>query len=255
MANAALFRYRNTRGTDSGSDQGDTSWCPHRSPGCHGVMDSLLTTLSEAFGPLMLVLGALFAFTESAFGLGVVVPGETAVLTLGAATASPGQLGAALITVAAGASAGDHLGYWIGSRFGTRLRTSRVVRRVGVHRWERATTMLRRHGVLALVVSRLLPGVRTLMPAVAGAAGLGYGRFLVGSVVGAGLWSGLWVGVGAAARTALPEVAATLGVAGWGLLGGVLLLGIGVVGLLRWRRRRQAPEPVAAVRTEEYSQH
>jgi len=207
-------------------------------------MDSLLTTLSEAFGPLMLLLGALFAFAESAFGLGVVVPGETAVLTLGAATSSPGQLGAALITVAAGASAGDHLGYWIGSRFGTRLRSSRVVRRIGVHRWERATTMLRRNGVLALVVSRLLPGVRTLMPAVAGAAGLGYGRFLAGSVVGAGLWSGLWVGVGAAARSALPEVAATLGVAGWGLLGAVLLLGSGMLGLLRWRRRRQAPEPV-----------
>src|SRR5699024_8064141 len=161
-----------------------------------------------------------------------------------AATSCPGQLGAALITVAAGASAGDHLGYWIGSRFGTRLRSSRVVRRIGVHRWERATTMLRRNGVLALVVSRLLPGVRTLMPAVAGAAGLGYGRFLAGSVVGAGLWSGLWVGVGAAARSALPEVAATLGEAGWGLLGAVLLLGSGVLGLLRWRRRRQATEQV-----------
>ncbi|WP_147916335.1 DedA family protein [Ruania zhangjianzhongii] len=212
-------------------------------------MDSLLTSLSEAFGPLMLLLGALFAFAESAFGLGFVVPGETAVLTLGAATGSGGELTAAMGTVAVGAMAGDHTGYLIGRRYGTRLRDTRVVRRIGPQHWDRATRLLRRHGVLALIISRLLPAVRTLMPAAAGAADVSYSRFLAGSVVGAGLWSGLWVGMGAAARAALPEMASTLGKAGW-IAFAVAVLAVAVVLLLRRRARRHRAAARDAVRAE-----
>lgn len=197
-------------------------------------MDSLLAGLGDAFGLEMLLLGGLFAFAESALGLGIVVPGETAVLTLGAATESGSQLSMALVTVAAGASAGDHVGYLLGRRNGHRLRESRMVRRIGPARWDRASGLLRRYGVLALIISRLLPGVRTLVPAAAGAAGIGYQRFLVGSVLGVGLWSGLWVGLGAAARAALPQVSEALGAAGWVALA-VL---VAVLGLLVIRRRR-----------------
>lgn len=200
-------------------------------------MDSLLTGLSEAFGPVMLLFGALFAFAESAFGIGFVVPGETAVLTLGAATGSGGELTAAMVTVAAGAMAGDHTGYLIGRRYGARLRETRVVRRIGPKHWDRAMGLLRRHGVLSLIISRLLPAVRTLMPAAAGAAGVSYGRFLAGSVVGAGLWSGLWVGMGAAARATLPQMASTLGMAGWIGIGVVVVVLAAVLVLRRHRRR------------------
>ena len=217
-------------------------------------MDSLLTGLSEAFGPVMLLFGALLAFAESAFGLGFVVPGETAVLTLGAATASGGQLTAAMVTVAVGAMAGDHTGYLLGRRYGTRLRETKVVRRIGVQHWDRATGLLRRHGVPALIVSRLLPAVRTLVPAAAGAAGVRYGRFLAGSVVGAGLWSGLWVGMGAAARAALPQMASTLGTAGWIAFAGVALV-VATLLMLRRRTRRKRAAARVAVRSElEYRQ-
>ena len=212
-------------------------------------MESLLTGLSEAFGPVMLLLGGLFAFAESAFGIGFVVPGETAVLTLGAATGSGGELTAAMVTVAVGAMAGDHTGYLIGQRYGARLRETRVVRRIGPRHWDRAMRLLRRHGVLSLIISRLLPAVRTLMPAAAGAAGLSYGRFLAGSLVGAGLWSGLWVGMGAAARAALPQMANTLGMAGW-IAFGAVLLAIGVVLVLRRRTRRNKEAAPEAARGE-----
>lgn len=214
-------------------------------------MDSLLTGLSEAFGPLILLFGGLFAFAESAFGLGFFVPGETAVLALGAATGSAEQLTAAMVTVAVGAMAGDHTGYLLGRRYGARLRESRVVRRIGPKHWDRATGLLRRHGVLALIISRLLPAVRTLMPAAAGAADVSYGRFLAGSVVGAGLWSGLWTGMGAAARATLPQMADTLGMAGWIAFGVVALV---VATLLVWRRytrrNRAAAQDAASAELE-----
>lgn len=70
----------------------------------------------------------------------------------------------------AAASAADHVGYVIGRRYGTRLRDTRPVRRLGTEHWDRAGRMLRRRGPTALVISRLLPLVRTLMPAAAGPA-------------------------------------------------------------------------------------
>ncbi len=54
--------------------------------------------------------------------------------------------------------------------------------------------------MLAVLVSRLLPVVRTVMPAVAGVARLGYLRVLVASMLCAALWAGLWVGLGSSAR-------------------------------------------------------
>ncbi len=109
------------------------------------------------------------------------------------------------------------------------------------------------HGFWAILVSRLLPFVRTVMPAVAGAAHLRYPRFAVASLVGAAGWSAVWVGAGA-------------GLAASGLLDNTPLVvgavaGIAVVALVlrvvRKRRRptvpadlsaldEQTPEPVCA---------
>ncbi|CAM3659800.1 DedA family protein [Occultella aeris] len=206
-----------------------------------GRMESLLAGLADHYGPLLLALGALFAFAESALGLGFVFPGETVVLGIGAATTTGDQVAVAIGVVALGATAGDHLGYLIGHRAGPALRESRVVRRVGTRHWDRGTSMLRRYGVLAIVVSRLLPAVRTLVPPAAGASRLGYGKFLAGSVIGAILWSGLWVGVGAAARTALPQAAAALGTASWLVFGGIVVAAIVVAVTVHLVRRRSRP--------------
>ncbi|MEE6273270.1 DedA family protein [Georgenia wangjunii] len=206
-------------------------------------MDDLLALLPQ-FGPGLLLVAGLLAFAESALGAGMLVPGETVVLLVGAAAEGPQQVLLAGAVVAVGASAGDHVGYLIGRRHGHRLRTSRPVRRVGTEHWDRAMDALRRRGPWAVVVSRLLPVVRTLVPAAAGASGLGYGRFLPASVVGASLWAALWVGAGAVAGTALPRVAGLLGTAGWWGLAAVGA-GVAVAVVLRRRRRSHALVPAA----------
>lgn len=177
-------------------------------------MESLLAYLGDNFGPLMLLIGGVFAFAESALGVGFLFPGETAVLTLGAATSGPTEVLQAMFVVAIGASAGDHVGYLIGRLVGPRLRNGRLIRRMGEQHWDRAEVLLRRYGLVTLVISRLLPLVRTIVPAVVGASGLIYRRFLLGSVLGAMAWSTLWVGLGATARMALPELVERLGLAG-----------------------------------------
>ncbi|QDB80549.1 DedA family protein [Georgenia sp. 311] len=199
-------------------------------------MPDLITALPEAFSPALLVVAALLAFLESALGLGVLVPGELGAVLLGAAATTPVQALLALAVLTAAASAADHVGYAVGRRWGSRLRGTRLVRRLGTEHWDRAGTMLRRRGASALVVSRLLPLVRTLMPAAAGAARIRYRRFLAGSVTGTLVWAAGWLAVGTFGGLALPHLADSLGRLGWVVLAGLIVLG----GLLvLWRRARQ----------------
>src|SRR5699024_6684879 len=199
-------------------------------------MPDILSLLPETFSPVLLALGAVLAFGESALGLGVLVPGELAVLVLGAAASTPVQVLLAMTVVTVAASAADHVGYAVGRRYGQALRGTRLVRRLGAANWDRAAALLRRRGPGALVLSRLLPLVRTLVPAAAGAARVRYARFLTGSLAGTFLWAAMWIGAGALAGQALPRVAATLGRAGWLVLAGLVL----VAGLAVLRHRQRA---------------
>jgi membrane-associated protein len=143
------------------------------------------------------LLGFLFALAESGLGLGAVLPGEVAISSLATNVDGLFPLLALGIAVAIGASAGDHLGYVIGRVSGPRLRGSRLIARLGLERWDKASELMQAHGFWAILVSRLLPFVRTVMPAVAGAAHLRYPRFALASVLGATAWSTVWVGAGA----------------------------------------------------------
>jgi len=156
--------------------------------------------LAQQSLPLLLAAGAILAFVESALGVGLLFPCEATITGLAIATTGLERVWLLGAAVAIGAVVGDHAGYLMGRRYGDRLRTTRLIGRLGVGRWDLATEQLRRHGMLAVLVSRLLPVVRTVMPAVAGVARLGYLRFLVASMLGAALWAGLWVGLGSSAR-------------------------------------------------------
>ncbi|MRJ75922.1 DedA family protein [Aeromicrobium sp. SMF47] len=188
------------------------------------------------------LLGFAFAFAESGLGLGAVIPGEVAITSLAAKTDGPLALAVLGAAVALGATAADHLGLFIGRAGGPRLRESRLIARVGVERWDRAGRLMQRHGFWAVLASRLLPLVRTVMPVVAGAAHLRYRWFLLASVLGAIAWSSLWVGAGAG-------IAATGVLDDPWLVGGlvaVIVAGLVIRALVRRRRARTAPEPTGS---------
>lgn len=179
------------------------------------------------------LLGFLFALAESGLGLGAIVPSEVAISSLAASAHGPVAVGTLAISVALGATTGDHLGLFVGRRSGARLRESRLIHRVGVDRWDQAADLVQRHGFWAVLGSRLLPVVRTVMPAVAGAAGIRYRSFLAASVIGAIGWSAVWVGAGAG-------VAASGVLSHPWLVAGVVTLVLVVIGI-RTVTRRRAP--------------
>jgi len=146
---------------------------------------------------LEVLLGGALAFAEAMLGVGVVLPGEVMITGI-AASIDDAWHAPLFLAVTVGATVGDHVNYWLGRLLGPRLRGSRLVARLGLQYWDRAVTMIQRHGARAVVVSRLLPVVRTLMAAVAGVSHLRYRSFAAASLVGSALWAALWVSAGGA---------------------------------------------------------
>lgn len=119
---------------------------------------------------LILALAAVLAFADSAAGVGILLPGEAAIVAL-TTTIETSQMALMVGAVAAGATAGDTLGYLLGRRLGSRLERSRIGQKVGEKRWDSASRLMQRHGATAVLSSRLIPFVRTLIPPLAGATG------------------------------------------------------------------------------------
>jgi membrane-associated protein len=178
---------------------------------------------------LPLGLGFTLAFAESGLGLGILLPGETAVVVLAATMRSPAETVLLGVAVMLGASLGDHVGFLLGRRYGDTLRQTRAVRRLGVRHYDRATDLLRRRGGTAVFATRLVPVVRTLTPAAAGASGLEYRRFVLASLAGSATWATAYVGGGSFLATLAAMTTDTLGRGSWLLL---VLLALAVVPVL-----------------------
>ncbi len=187
---------------------------------------------------LYVVLGAL-AFGEAAIFLGVVLPGETALL-VGGFLCHEGKLSLpVMIAVAvACAIAGDSVGYEVGRRLGPRLRTSRLGRRIGDNRWERAEAFLTRNGGKAVFFGRSIALLRALVPTLAGVARMPYTTFLPWNAAGGLVWGAGCVLLGYGFARSLDTLEHYLRISSGLVLTVVVLLAV-VVHLVRRRRARQ----------------
>ncbi|MEU8611863.1 DedA family protein [Actinoplanes sp. NPDC048791] len=121
---------------------------------------------------------------------------------LAASLHGPGGFALAVAAGTAGALTGQICGYAIGRVFGTRLRSTRLGRRIGAERFDRAEDYLRERGASALVAVRFVAVIHAIVPIVAGVARMPFGRFLGWSALGTVLWVGTFAGVGAATASA-----------------------------------------------------
>ncbi|WP_405071931.1 DedA family protein [Kribbella sp. NBC_01510] len=149
-----------------------------------------LQQLGGQLGAWFYVIAGGLACAEAAVMLGLVLPGETALVVAGFA-AHQGWISLwPMVAVAIGSAAlGDSVGYEVGRRLGPTLRSSRLGRRVGDDRWRRTDDFLRRHGGRAVLLGRFTAGLRALTPGMAGMARMPYLRtFLPWNVAGAVVW-------------------------------------------------------------------
>ncbi|MGW6281308.1 DedA family protein [Kribbella sp. NPDC055071] len=171
-------------------------------------MLGFLQQIGAQLGPWFYVIAGALAFAEAAVMVGLVLPGETALVVAGFA-AHQGWISLwPMVAVAVGSAAlGDSVGYEVGRRLGPRLRSSALGRRVGDDRWVRADDFLRRYGGRAVLLGRFTAGLRALMPGLAGMARMRYLRtFLPWNVAGAVVWGAGCVLLGYAFSASLTQL-------------------------------------------------
>lgn len=173
-------------------------------------------------GAVALAIVFLFPALEASAFLGVVVPGEAAVV-IGGALASQGRisLGSAIAAAILGAIVGDTVGYEIGARWGQRM-LPRVSRR-RAQRIEKAEAYLRRHPGWTITLGRFPPGLRTLVPGAAGMSRVRYRTFLLYNVIGGVVWGTTFVLLGYAAGHEWRRVERLISASGLALLGAIVV--------------------------------
>jgi membrane-associated protein len=189
--------------------------------------------------PLMLTLAFLCPALEAATMLGVVFPGEIAILVAGAAAhAGALSLWAVIPAAVAGAIIGDAVGFGVGRRYGERfikLLPERLVKPEAV----RATNdLIRRRGPIVVLIGRMTALLRALVPGLAGMSGLSWRIFLPYNILGGAVWASVVALLGYLAGASLVAVQEELGIASNIILGAVVAIGL-VVWLRSHVRRRR----------------
>jgi membrane protein DedA with SNARE-associated domain len=200
------------------------------------MFEHLVEQIGDAVGAWLYVIAGALCFGEAAILIGMVLPGETALLVAGV-FAQHGTLNLWLMIVIAAAAAitGDSVGYQFGKRFGPGLRRSRFGVWVGEHRWAVVDGFLLRHGGKAVLLGRLTALLRALVPSMAGMSGMRYRTFLVWNATGGLIWAPGCVLLGYAFSKSLDVVGRTLT---WAPLV-ILAIVVIVYGGLHLRKRRR----------------
>jgi undecaprenyl-diphosphatase len=192
--------------------------------------------------PTWLVLAAvcLLPALEASTFLGLVVPGETAVI-IGGVIAHAGalQLWVVMVAAAIGAVAGDQVGFVVGRRYGPALLGRLPGRLRQPERIERTLALIRRRGAVAVVLGRWTAAFRALVPGIAGMSRMRRTHFTVANVIGGLIWAVLVAGGGYLAGASYKALEQRLG-----LVSGLLLAGfVGTVVAFVVVRRRRHRQP------------
>ena len=161
-------------------------------------VEQLLEDLAQRLGHFTYLLVGVLAFLETGAFVGLVFPGETAVI-LGGAVAGQGET-SLILTIGIVwfcAWAGDSVSFLIGSRLGRGfvLRHGPKVR-ITEERFAQVERYFDRHGGKTILIGRFIGLVRALAPFIAGSSGMRYRDFVPYSVLGTGLWSAVFTVLG-----------------------------------------------------------
>ena len=138
----------------------------------------------------------LAAFLETIVGVGLILPGSTIVLLLGAFSAG-GHLdtGDLVWFAVMGATLGDNVNYHLGSKYGARW-TKGGFWFIKADHIEKARRFLENHGAKSVFLGRFIPSVKEIVPFIAGSVNMNRRKFLLWNILGAIGWGCQWVFTG-----------------------------------------------------------
>lgn len=199
--------------------------------------------LGQALGPYTYLLVGVLAFLETGAGIGLIAPGELAVV-IGGVAAGQGHIEIAVLILLvwgcafAGDTASFLLGRWLGRDFlikhGPRFKLTR-------ERIERVERFFASHGGKTILIGRFIGLVRALAPFVAGASRMAPRRFIPYSFLAAGVWSATFSILGYVFWQSFDQAAA---IAKQGTLALGALIGFLVAAAWAYRTLRERPSRV-----------
>ena len=133
------------------------------------------------------------ALLETTVGIGLILPGSTLILFLGAFSAS-GYLdvGDLIWFAVMGAIIGDNLNYYLGEKCGARW-LKRGFWFLKEQHIEKARDFMDAHGAKSIFLGRFIPSVKEIVPFIAGSVGMKRKTFLFWNALGAIGWGLEWV--------------------------------------------------------------
>jgi membrane protein DedA with SNARE-associated domain len=174
-----------------------------------------------------------------------VVPGETTVIAGGVAAGAGNQSLALVIFAGAfGAFLGDNLAYWIGDRFGPRVRAWAERKPNRIARLDSAGHQIKKRGGMLLITARFIPGGRTILTVSSGITRQPRSWFAAWVAVAGTIWATYAAGLGFLFGQAFED---NHTIAFWLAFGTALGITF-IVEVVRWIRERgkEHPDPVIA---------
>jgi membrane-associated protein len=159
-------------------------------------LDRHLIELLTLYGAWIYAILFAIIFAETGLVVTPFLPGDSLLFGVGALAAVDRsgslQIGWAFALLAVAAIAGNSVNYAIGRALGQRAFSGRY-RFIKVAYLRRTEDYFRRHGGIAVLLSRFTPVVRTFAPFVAGIARMPYLRFQAFNIAGGASWVALFL--------------------------------------------------------------
>jgi membrane-associated protein len=191
-------------------------------------LDRHLIELLTLYGAWIYAILFAIIFAETGLVVTPFLPGDSLLFGVGALAAVDRsgslQIGWAFALLAVAAIAGNSVNYAIGRALGQRAFSGRY-RFIKVAYLRRTEDYFRRHGGIAVLLSRFTPVVRTFAPFVAGIGRMSYLRFQAFNIAGGASWVALFL-FGGFAFGNLPWVKDNFG------LVTLLVIGVSLIPLL-----------------------
>lgn len=151
----------------------------------------VLEDIAGTLGKWTYLLVGVLAFLETGAFVGLIAPGEAAVI-VGGVVAGQGEIDIRLLIglVWFAAFAGDSVSFYFGRRLGREFMIKHG-RRVMIteERLVQVERYMKDHGGKTILIGRFIGLVRALAPFIAGSSKMPYRRFMPYDIIGAGLWA------------------------------------------------------------------
>ncbi|HEU4702088.1 MAG TPA: VTT domain-containing protein [Conexibacter sp.] len=203
-------------------------------------LDELLLDVGSTLGPWTYLLVGVLCFLESGAFLGLLIPGETAIV-VGGFVAGQGEIDVIVLIalVWATAVAGDLVSFALGRRLGREFLVKHGPRfQITEERIQQVERFYDRHGGKAVFLGRWVGLVRAVSPFLAASSGMPLRRFLPYDVLAAGAMGTLFCLIGYIFWHSLDTV---LEIARKGLLalGTTIVVVVALIVAIRWLREEE----------------